>query len=230
MYTYLMGNTRLIVCTLLQFVWMTLVKCITEQVNLIMMSLCLVYFRRLMWMWTWCRKMRLRYVNLTSVILRTFLFLQGLPIVLSCIYLLNGWTPMSVANRTARADIVLSGHVIKAFKEREFRTEAMTYAATVQLFDVYKGRKLLRNIPVLKDSLNVYNISNFGDRKMCYADIDDGRNYIFFLTTYKQRLSAKYDDIFGASTEYTESNSRQVQEQVGQGTSSFLGRFHYRSS
>lgn len=123
---------------------------------------------------------------------------------------------MSVANRTALADIVLSGRVIRAFKEREMRTEAMTYTATVKLFDVYKGIKLLRNIPVSQDNANVYNISNFGDRKMCYADIEEGRNYIFFLTTYKQRLSAKYDDIFGAATEYTESNANEVQKEVRQ--------------
>lgn len=127
---------------------------------------------------------------------------------------------MSVANRTARADIVLSGHVIKAFKAREYRTEAMTYGASVKLFEVYKGVKLLRNIPATNESSNIYNITNFGDRKMCYADIDDGRNYIFFLTTYKQRLSAKYDDLFGAATDYTENNVNEVKKEMKQGKKS----------
>ncbi|XP_052806983.1 uncharacterized protein LOC128236152 [Mya arenaria] len=159
--------------------------------------------------------MRLRDVNLTSVVLRTFLFLQTLPIVLSCIYLLNGWKPMPIFNRTASADVVISGHVIKTYKEQQYRTDAMTFTATVKLFDVYKGKRLLRNIPTLDDSQHVYNVTNFGDRKMCYADVMEGRNYILFLTTYKQRLSAKYDDIFGAATKYTESNVDEVKAQVG---------------
>ena len=161
--------------------------------------------------------MRLRDVNLTSVVLRTFLFLQTLPIVLSCIYLPNGWKPMPIFNRTASADIVISGHVMKTFKEQQYRTEAMTYTATVKLFDIYKGNRLLRNIPTIDDSQNVYNVTNFGDRKMCYADVMEGRNYLLFLTTYKQRLSAKYDDIFGAATKYTESNVDEVKAQVGLG-------------
>ncbi|XP_045207077.2 protein kinase C-binding protein NELL1-like isoform X1 [Mercenaria mercenaria] len=161
-------------------------------------------------------------VNLTSIILRTFIILQLLPIVFSCIYLLNGWTPMSVGNRTARADIVLSAHVLKAFKEKQYRTEARTYTATVKLFEVYKGKKLLRNIPVNENTPNIYNISNFGDRKMCYADVTDGKNYILFLTTYKQRLSAKYDDIFGAATKYTENNVQAVLDQTGTDAADWL--------
>lgn len=128
---------------------------------------------------------------------------------------------MSVGDRTARADIVLSAHVIKTYKEKQYRTKAQTYTATVKLFEVYKGKKILRNIPVNIDTPNIYNISNFGDRKMCYADVTDGKNYIFFLTTYRQRLSAKYDDIFGAATKYTESNAQAVLEQVGTGKSNF---------
>lgn len=158
-------------------------------------------------------------INLTSILLKTFIILELIPIVFSCIYLLNGWMPMSIGNRTARADIVLSGHVMKAYKDKQFRTEANTYTATIKLFEVYKGRKLLRNIPGDKQLPNVYNISNFGDRKMCYADVLDGKNYILFLTTYKQRLSAKYDDIFGAAITLTEKNAQEVLDQVGSGES-----------
>jgi hypothetical protein len=125
--------------------------------------------------------------------------------------------PMSIGDRTARADIVLSAQVLKTYKEKQYRTEARTYTATVKLFEVYKGKKLLRNIPVNKNAPSIYNISNFGDRKMCYADVSDGKNYILFVTTYKQRLSAKYDDIFGAATKYTEANVQQVLQQTGEG-------------
>jgi len=161
--------------------------------------------------------MRLSDVNLTSFVLRTFLLLQTLPIVFSCIYLLNGWTPMSVSNRTLRADVIISGHVIRTFKERVYRTDAMTYTATVKLLDVFKGKRLLRNILTEEGTKNVYNISNFGDRKMCYADVDDEKSYIFFLTTYRQRLSAKYDDIFGATAKLTDVNVQEIRDHVGNG-------------
>ncbi|KAH3705223.1 uncharacterized protein LOC127860408 isoform X2 [Dreissena polymorpha] len=161
--------------------------------------------------------MRRKNINLTSIVCRTLLFLQALPLVLSCIYLLNGWTPMPIFNRTARADVVIHGHVLKTYKEIEHRTDAMTYTSTVKMLDVYKGKKLLRNILTPSVSQNIYNISNFGDRKMCYADVTEGKDYILFLTTYKQRLSAKYDDIFGASAKYSDSNAQEVMQQVGQG-------------
>ncbi|KAL4229384.1 Neurexophilin [Mactra antiquata] len=114
----------------------------------------------------------------------------------------------------------MAAHVLNTYKEKEHRTEAMTYTATVKVLDIYKGGKLLRNIRVVKP--HVYNVSNFGDRKMCYADVTEGENYILFLTTYKQRLSAKYDDIFGASTKYTEKNALEVERQVGEGVSDWL--------
>lgn len=129
---------------------------------------------------------------------------------------------MPVGNRTAMADIVLSGSVIKTFKEKKFRTEANTYTATVKLFDVFKGKKLIRNIEKLSFQPDVYNISNFGDRKMCYADVQEGKNYIFFLTTYRQRLSAKYDDIFGATVPLTDKNAEEVLKEVGSGKTDWL--------
>ena len=129
---------------------------------------------------------------------------------------------MSVYNRTAFADVVVSAHVIRTFKAREFRTVAQTYSAEVKILDVYKGNKLLRKIPVTVRSPKLYNISNFGDRKMCYADVMEGDSYILFLTTYKERLSAKYDDIFGAATKFTEYNVREVLDQVGSGKLFFL--------
>ena len=161
--------------------------------------------------------MRRKDVNLTTIVLRCYITIQLLPVVFSCIYLLNGWMPISVTNRTAKADIVLSAQVIKTFKDPKFRTNAQTYTATVKLFEIYKGNKLLRNIPVNSHQPKVYNVTNFGDRKMCYADVMEGNNYILFLTTYKQRLSAKYDDIFGAATEYTEPNVQEVLNQIGSG-------------
>ena len=166
--------------------------------------------------------MRRKYAKSTSVIFWIFVLFNFIPISFSCIYLLNGWMPMSVYNRTAFADVVLSAHVIRTFKAREFRTAAQTYSAEVKIMDIYKGNNLLRNLPVKVKEPKVYNISNFGDRKMCYADVMEGDSYIFFLTTYKERLSAKYDDIFGAAAKYTEYNIREVLDQVGAGNVIYL--------
>lgn len=128
---------------------------------------------------------------------------------------------MSVYNRTAFADVVISANVIRTFKAQEFRTAAQTYTAEVNILEVYKGKKLFRQIPVTVKDSKVYNISNFGDRKMCYADVMEGDSYIFFLTIYQDRLSAKYDDIFGAVTKFTEYNVREVLDQVGSGKNKF---------
>ena len=153
----------------------------------------------------------------TSAIFGIFIVFHFVPLAFSCIYLLNGWMPMSVYNRTAFADVVVSAHVLRTFKAREFRTAAETYSSEVKILDVYKGNNLLRKIPVTRIHHKHYNISNFGDRKMCYADVMEGESYILFLTTYKDRLSAKYDDIFGAATKFTEYNVREVLDQVGSG-------------
>ena len=43
------------------------------------------------------------------------------------------------------------------------------------------------------------NITNFGTRVACYSDVSEGESYVMFLTPYQESLSAKYDDIFGAT-------------------------------
>jgi hypothetical protein len=63
---------------------------------------------------------------------------------------------------------------------------------------------------------NVYNVSNFGDKAMCYADVTAGETYLFFLTLYEGRLSAKYDDIFGAAADYNDENEKQVLDYLGE--------------
>lgn len=136
-----------------------------------------------------------------------------LPGVNSCILLLNGWTPLSVYERTGMADAVASGFVVRTYKES--RTDAQTYTAAVKLLHIYKGAEKITEVTSNVGSSNIYNISNFGDKKMCYADIDEKESYIFFLTMYKGRLSAQYDDIFGAAVDFTEENEDEVIQQLG---------------
>lgn len=141
------------------------------------------------------------------------LILSLLPCIVSgCIYLLNGWTPVSVFDRTALAEIVISGTVVTAYKET--RTASETYESKIKIKQVFKGKTMLETVESIDDS-NTYLIGNFGDKKMCYSDVSPGHNYIFFLTVYKNRLSAKYDDFFGAVVEDTWYTEDEVYKQIG---------------
>ena len=51
---------------------------------------------------------------------------------------------------------------------------------------------------------------------MCYADVEAGQVYLLFLTTFQGRLSAKYDDIFGAASEHTDENEEEVLTALGE--------------
>lgn len=141
------------------------------------------------------------------------LIVSVLPCVISgCIYLLNGWTPVSVYDRTALAEIVVSGTVLQTFKE--IRTKSETYESKIKIKQIYKGKNMLETATSI-DDLSTFMIGNFGDKKMCYSDVSTGESYIFFLTVYKNRLSAKYDDFFGAVVEDTWYTEDEVYKQIG---------------
>ncbi|XP_060077304.1 protein kinase C-binding protein NELL2-like isoform X1 [Ylistrum balloti] len=154
-----------------------------------------------------------QYRVFSYVVNYLILTLIVLPCADSCILLLNGWTPLSVYERTGMADAVASGFVMRTFKD--VRTDAHTYSAEVKILQIYKGVENFREVTANESLGNIYNISNFGDKKMCYADIDENESYIFFLTVYKERLSAQYDDIFGAAVDFTEENEDEVIQQLG---------------
>ncbi|KAK6182721.1 hypothetical protein SNE40_010341 [Patella caerulea] len=143
--------------------------------------------------------------------LQLILCMQFIYVTKSCILLLNGWDPLSIYERTEMADVVVGANVLRAFKTD--RTEAGTYTAEVKVLDVYKGDELMRNIST--SEYKVYNVSNFGDKTMCYADLTEGAKYILFLTIYNGRMSAKYDDIFGAASDFSTDNEQQVLEYLG---------------
>ncbi|XP_046355584.1 protein kinase C-binding protein NELL1-like isoform X1 [Haliotis rufescens] len=131
----------------------------------------------------------------------------------SCILLLNGWTPLTVYERATYAEIVVSANVVRAFKD--VRSDSETYTAEVQVLEVYKGAEFVDDVSSVERSRKIYNISNFGDRSMCYADVVPGDTHIMFLTMYNGRLSAKYDDIFGAVAEFTSANEQQILDYLG---------------
>jgi len=61
----------------------------------------------------------------------------------------------------------------------------------------------------------VYNISNFGDTNACYADVHERDEKLFFLTVFNNRLSAKYDDLFGAVADRTNNNEDDILRALG---------------
>jgi len=64
----------------------------------------------------------------------------------------------------------------------------------------------------------LYNISNFGETSSCYASVQSGDRRVFFLTLFRGRLSAQYDDLFGAVADWSADNERDILHA--------LGRFH----
>ncbi|KAK3765437.1 hypothetical protein RRG08_066984 [Elysia crispata] len=80
-----------------------------------------------------------------------------------------------------------------------------------RLLRVYKGHDFLRNVTSAVSAENaVYNISNFGSKAQCYADVEPGSRYILFLTLYDGRLSGQYDDLFGAATSFSEESEQGI--------------------
>ena len=147
--------------------------------------------------------------------------------VSSCILLLDAkWTPLSVTERTHKADIVIIGKIIRKYNLPE-NTEIQndidinidsqlqnpnTYSANILVLSILKGQTLLEeSLPILPGQ-NV-NVTNFGLSSACYSDVVINENYVLFLTLFHKRLSAKYDDIFGAATLY----SPELKEEVLQG-------------
>ena len=86
----------------------------------------------------------------------------------------------------------------------------------IQLLALYKGHDLLSAVSRSVAPDNVYNISNFGNKVQCYADVDRGRRYLLFLTLYDKSLSAQYDDLFGAAETFTEFAERDLLEYIGE--------------
>ena len=133
----------------------------------------------------------------------------------ACILLLDGWRPKSVAQRTRLADIVVVAHAQRVFKSAR-TPDAHTYSAEFRFVSVLKGAAELATVAADDDGGRVYNVSNFGDRAKCYAEVERRATYVLFLTVFERRLSAKYDDIFGAVADYYEDTEREVLEALGE--------------
>lgn len=154
-----------------------------------------------------------------STLFVTFVLVSCLPeFCLPCILLLNGWSPLSVGERTDLADVVAVGRALRPFKQQR-HPESNTYTAEFVFLSVPKGRKHLEETShgtiVMETGMTRYNVTNFGDRNACYADVTDGEEYVIFMTMFERHLSAKYDDLFGALQERTREAEEEVYEALG---------------
>lgn len=103
-------------------------------------------------------------------------------------------------------DVVVFGFVYEIYKD--FWFQDLMYSVKIELVIVYKGQELVDNlIFVVK---NIFVISNFGDKKMCYVDIQENEMYILFLMVYKWWLLVKYDDIFGVVIEFIKFREEEI--------------------
>ncbi|XP_035657363.1 uncharacterized protein LOC118403033 [Branchiostoma floridae] len=144
---------------------------------------------------------------------RSVVFIFMFPVFLDfaggCIELLNGWDPVPVAERARRADVVLSGSVVRT--DALPRQPGLTYSARVRVRTVLKGKSRLREIPAISEQPRVYNVSNFGRRAQCYSEVTQGDAVIFFLGIFREgELAARYDDIFGATADLTRENEEEI--------------------
>ncbi|XP_078661143.1 uncharacterized protein LOC144905377 [Branchiostoma floridae x Branchiostoma belcheri] len=140
-----------------------------------------------------------------------FILLVILHVASGCIELLNGWDPVPVSVRARRADVVLSGTVVRTSDDPPRRRPGLTYSAQLRVRSVLKGKDRLREIPAISDEPKVYNVSNFGRRAECYSEVAQGDSYIFFLGIFRAgELAARYDDIFGATADPSRGNEEEI--------------------
>lgn len=78
--------------------------------------------------------------KIISMFIALFLFFNNHK-AYSCIYMLDGWAPLSVHERAKSSEIVLGGHVLRTFK-----SEIATYSAQFLVLAIFKGKSSLRNL------------------------------------------------------------------------------------
>lgn len=60
------------------------------------------------------------------------------------------------------------------------------------------------------------NVTRFGDKAQCFPPVEPQTNYIVFAEMHADRLVAKYDDLFGATAEWSQQSETRVWAGVGE--------------
>lgn len=130
-----------------------------------------------------------------------------------CIHLLNGWKQLSAGQRAKLVRVVLIGKVINVYKKDEI---SHTYPADFEVWRVLKGRNIVQEVFETHPS-EVIRVYGFGERKQCFSPVNLGEVHMVF-TVYEpesRSLVARYDDLFGATSQPTASNEEEVLQALG---------------
>lgn len=131
-----------------------------------------------------------------------------------CIHLLNNeWKQLSVGQRAILVRVVFIGKVINVYKKDQ---TTKTHPADFEVWRVLKGRNIVQEVFETHPSelLRVY---GFGERRQCLSPVNPGDVHMVF-TVYEpesRSLVARYEDIFGATSEPTASNEDEVLQALG---------------
>jgi hypothetical protein len=60
------------------------------------------------------------------------------------------------------------------------------------------------------------NVTRFGDKAQCFPPVEPQTNYIVFAEMQANQLVAKYDDLFGAATDWSQESENRVWTGVGE--------------
>ncbi|XP_067012191.2 uncharacterized protein [Anabrus simplex] len=137
----------------------------------------------------------------------------------SCIQLLDSWKQVSVEERARKAQVAFHGLAINTTPD----SNRDTYSAQFWIINVYKGAdtvaSLLQIDPGSGGVFNVrdrrINVTKFGDDPQCSHVVQSQKYYIVFAERHNNELTAKYDDLFGATIDWTEENEDLVWTGVG---------------
>jgi hypothetical protein len=59
------------------------------------------------------------------------------------------------------------------------------------------------------------NVTQFGDKSQCFSPVSPQKYYIVFAEMRANQLVAKYDDLFGATADWTQQSEERVWSGVG---------------
>lgn len=138
----------------------------------------------------------------------------------ACIQMLDGWKQVGLEERAKRAPIVFHGLAIEATPEGD---NSFLYSVQFWMINIYKGSEsvaaLLNLDPGSGGVFNLrdrrINVTGFGDKSNCHGTVAPQKYYIIFCEMRGNELVAKFDDLFGATADWSEKNEERVWHGIG---------------
>lgn len=70
--------------------------------------------------------------------------------------------------------------------------------------------------PNLVSRFRRINVTNFGDKSQCHVSVTSQKYYVVFAEKVGNTVVAKYDDLFGATADWSPENENRVWAGVGE--------------